>query len=122
MNHRLPLPATPAALPSLHEVQADRTILDRLPINVLAELRRQVRHLDADLGAAMMRPTPNSQQEASVRGIVDVKKAAELLETSTDSLYRKHKRLRLGYIDPLDGRLKFTVEEIAEYVRRQRRG
>ncbi len=53
--------------------------------------------------------------------VLDVETAAKRLGTSCDSLYRKRKRLRLGYVDPLDGKLKFTEEEISEYIRRQRR-
>jgi helix-turn-helix protein len=41
--------------PSLAEVLADAAIVDRLPLDVLVVLRHQLRHLDADLGAAITR-------------------------------------------------------------------
>lgn len=111
--------ATP--VPSLGEVLADRTLLGGLPISVLVDLRRQLRHLDADLDAVIadrMAPASSHQDMTTVLGVDET---ARRLDTSPDSLYRKRKRLRLGYIDPLDGRLKFTGQEIAEYVRRQKR-
>jgi hypothetical protein len=53
--------------------------------------------------------------------LLDIGQTAELLRTTKDSLYRKRKRQRLGYIDPLDGRLKFTKAELQTYIRRQGR-
>ena len=53
--------------------------------------------------------------------LLDISQTAELLRTTKDSLYRKRKRQRLGYVDPLDGRLKFTKAELHAYIRRQGR-
>jgi len=53
--------------------------------------------------------------------VVGIEEAARLLGTSTDSLYRKRKRLRLGYLDPLDKKVKFTRAELDAYVRHQQR-
>ena len=110
-----------AAVPTLAQVSADPTILDGLPLDVLVNLRRQIRHLDADLHAAIDRQTLSGHREPTMGDVLDVETAAKRLGTSRDSLYRKRKRLRLGYIDPLDGKLKFTDQEITEYIRRQRR-
>jgi len=44
--------STPAAVPSLAEVQQNQNILTRLPVSVIVDLRRQVDHLAADLEAA----------------------------------------------------------------------
>ena len=115
-------PVGPVPVPSLGEVLADAAILGRLPLEALIGLRRQVRHLDADLDAALARRVALGTDRPESIEVVGVEEAAKLLDTSTDSLYRKHKRLRLGYIDNLDGRLKFTAQEIREYIRRQRRG
>ncbi len=109
-----------ATVPTLAEVSADPTIIDGLPLDVLVDVLRQVRYLKANIEAALSRRMlrTNGQDPGEV---LDVETAAERLHTSMDSLYRKHKRLRLGYIDPLDGRLKFTKQELVEYVQRQRR-
>lgn len=113
--------AGPVRVPRLAEVQADPTLLTALPLDLLVELRRQVRHLDAELDAVITCLMTRGQKQLEPAEVVDVKVAAERLNTSKDSLYRKHRRLRLGYIDPLDGGLKFTEQELAEYVRRQKR-
>ena len=41
--------------PSLNEVMNNRALIDHLPLEALADLRRQVRHLDADLDAGILR-------------------------------------------------------------------
>jgi hypothetical protein len=115
------LPPRHPLAPTLAEVQADPTILDRLPVEALVALRRQVRHLDAYLDAAVIRQLAQAHHKPEIGAVLAVKQAAERLETSADSLYRKRKRLRLGYVDPLDGRLKFTEQEIEDYIRRQYR-
>jgi hypothetical protein len=102
------------------EIPAD--LLDRLPLDALVDLRRQARHLDAAFDAAIARRLAHGPDHSAVGDVLDVETAAKRLGTSPDSLYRKHRHLRLGYIDPLDGRLKFTEQEIADYIRRQRRG
>jgi hypothetical protein len=53
--------------------------------------------------------------------ILDVGAAAKRLGCSRDSLYRKHHRLKLGYRDALDGKLKFTSRELDEYIERRHR-
>ena len=53
--------------------------------------------------------------------ILDVQAAAKRLACSRDSLYRKHHRLKLGYRDPLDGKLKFTTSELDQYIERRHR-
>jgi hypothetical protein len=85
------------------------------------ELRRQVRHLDVELATAITAQALPGAKQHSVFALLKVEEAAKRLRTSTDALYRKHKRMALGYVDPLDGRLKFTEQEIADYIRRQRR-
>ena len=104
------------------EVLADLTVLDHLPTQALVGLRRQVRHLDADIDAAITSRMAKGIGRQDMGAVMGIEEAAKRLDTSSDSLYRKHNRLRLGYIDPLDGRLKFTEQEISDYIRRQRRG
>ena len=48
-------------------------------------------------------------------------RASARLMTTKDSLYRNWKRLRIGYLDPMDGRLKFPVDQLEDYIRRQAR-
>jgi hypothetical protein len=111
----------PASIPTLTEIQADPGLLERLPLGLLLDLRRHVRLLNADLEVAIDRRMLKANGQPASYVVLDVETAAKRLGTSCDSLYRKRKRLRLGYIDPLDGKLKFTEEEISEYIRRQRR-
>jgi hypothetical protein len=109
-----------ATMPTLVALLGDRALLESASHGALVELRRQLHHLAADLDAAITnRAAQGSDQQLGE--VFGVEEAAKRLDTSTDSLYRKHKRLRLGYIDRLDGRLKFTEREINDYVRRQRR-
>jgi hypothetical protein len=110
-----------AAVPGLPVELSDPTALDQLSLTVLVDLRRQIRHLDAEVDGAIARRAPLEPGQPGPDAVLGVEEAARRLDTSADSLYRKHKRLRLGYKDPLDGRLKFTQQEIADYIRRQRR-
>jgi hypothetical protein len=107
--------------PGLDALTADPGLIGHLPLNALVDLRRRIRYLDAEMEAAITRQMIRESPPTIRTEVLDVKAAAERLNTSPDSLYRKHKRLRLGYIDPLDGRLKFTEQEVNDHVRRQRR-
>ena len=54
----------PTPSPSLHEVMNNRALIDRLPLDALVDLRRQLRHLDADLDAGIIRlMTPENRQQ-----------------------------------------------------------
>src|SRR6266566_2121979 len=99
-------PGDPPTAWNLDHLARDPSALQRLPFPLLLDLRRQVRHLDADVEAAIEHLKLRHHREADIGEVVDVEEAARRLNTSADSLYRKHNRLRLGYIDPLDGRLK----------------
>jgi len=113
----------PTGVPSLAAAAGDPSILAGLPLDSLLELKRQHGHLGAELDAAILqRVVGTGSGRAEPVVVLDVAAAAERLGTSRDSLYRKHERLRLGYMDPLDGRLKFTEEEINSYIRRQHGG
>lgn len=109
-------------VPTLAEVAQDRALLDGLPVDALIELGRLTGHLDADIRAAVsQRQMVADRSHPGPGDVLDVAAAAARLGTSEDSLYRKHRRLGLGYKDPLDGRLKFTAQEIADYIKRQHR-
>jgi hypothetical protein len=104
----------------LADVQADRTVLSRLPRATLLDLQCQVRHLDVDIDAAIDRQ-PMARQGTSgteTERLVLIEEAARILATSTGSIHRKWKRLRLGFIDAIDGKWKITVRELEEYIRR----
>ncbi len=45
----------PVLSPSLSEVMNDPALIDRLPLGALVDLRRQLRRLDADLDAGILR-------------------------------------------------------------------
>lgn len=115
-------PGAAPCIPTLTAAANDPSILGGLPFHVLLDLKRAHEHLGAELDAAILQALQPSAERGDPLAVLDVKTAAERLGTSRDSLYRKHQRLRLGYIDPLDGRLKFTESEITAYIRRQSRG
>jgi hypothetical protein len=106
---------------NLDHLARDPSALHSLPVPALLDLRRKIRHLDADIELAIERVRLRDQRQTDIGEVMDVGEAARRLNTSADSLYRKHNSLRLGYIDPLDGRLKFTGQEISEYIRRRQR-
>ncbi len=68
-----------------------------------------------------MTATAGTKEPAAQDEILGVDEAALYLRVSVDSLYRKRKRLGLGYLDPIDGRLKFSRAQLDGYLRRQRR-
>jgi hypothetical protein len=53
LSHARTRATGPATLPSLTEVQQDPTILTRLPVPAILDLRRQIAHLAADVDAAL---------------------------------------------------------------------
>jgi hypothetical protein len=114
----------PAAIPSLAEVVANPSLAGGLSLPTLVEYRRQAAHLIADLDAEILSRPPGrmGQVDDSHLPVLTIAEAAARLSTSQDSLYRKWRRLRLGYRDPLDGKIKFTEKEITDYIGRQRRG
>jgi excisionase family DNA binding protein len=109
--------------PPLAEVVTDPRLVERLPLSALVEYRRQTAHLVADLDAAILGQVAQGTEPSHAgHGLVlTIEEAAARLRTSEDTLYRKRRSLRLGYRDPLDGRIKFTLHEVDEYIRRQRR-
>jgi hypothetical protein len=73
------------AVPGLAELQADPAILSRLPLDVLVDLRRQVRHLDIDLDAAITRQVvvgQPRQAQAEPDRLLSPKEAAALYSVS----------------------------------------
>ncbi len=56
----------PAAVPSLADVQADPRLLAGLQVDVLVDLRRQMRLLDADVEAAITRHIIRTDQARPV--------------------------------------------------------
>ncbi len=115
MSARIPL-----AVPTLADVLADAGVLDRLPVDTLAELKRQAAHLGADIGAALdrrlagARPEPQGPDRA-----VGLEEASGLLGLSRDFLYRHWKKLG-GYKDD-DGRVRFTMSTIQRRLQHQAR-
>lgn len=63
MSHAPHRSSVPAPLPSLAQVQEDRTILDGLSFPVILDLRRQVSHLAADLDAAFFQAVAQARKE-----------------------------------------------------------
>ncbi len=107
--------------PSLATLAADPEAVARLSLAEAVELRREAQRLAADLDAVVSRAISGAPPKAEAGPVLGVKEAAALLGTSQDSLYRKHKTHRLGYICPLDRKLKFREAELAAFVARQGR-
>lgn len=105
---------------TLADLLADPSTFADLSPKVQADLYEQVEVLAAQLRVKIMvRHRGDARTQTSE--IVGRDEAAKHLRTTVGSLHKKHKRLRLGYIDPLDGRLKFTAAELEAYIRRQKR-
>jgi hypothetical protein len=70
-------------------------------------------HLRALLAASekpeMSRPRDSCQ-------VVLIEEAAKRLATSEDTLYTKWRKLPFAFKDPLDGKIKFRVNGIDEYI------
>lgn len=97
-----------------------RGVLERLTAEAEAGAAADMPEMLASLEKVKARvwqrmTAPTTAPEGPAR-VLTVKQAAERLGTSVASLRRKRKRLRLGYLDPLDGRLKFTEAELAAYT------
>ena len=114
---RAPATADMVAPEVAAEVFANPDTLRALPHPALVDLRRRLAHLVADADALLSKPTATAEPTK----VLTMAEAAELLRCTRDSLYRKHARLKLGFLDPLDGKLKFTAAELARYVAGQRR-
>jgi hypothetical protein len=116
--------AQPTVVPSLIDVHADPRLLDDLPVTALLELQRQHLLIGVSLKIAITKCLVS--QHASARTgpdrLVLIDEAATMLGTSTDSIHRKWKRLRLGFIDVIDGKWKITVRELEKYIGRRPRG
>jgi hypothetical protein len=87
--------------------------------NLIAERQataEKLAQLDAAITLALAQDSIGGPGE-----VLGVEAAAKRLACSQDALYRKHRRLRLGYKDALDGKLKFTARELDEYIERRRR-
>jgi len=91
--------------PGLQEVLADRTLLDRLATSVLLDLRRQVRHLDADLDAALYLRTTAALEHHEPERLMSVPDAAPRLGLTAPRLYEL---IRQG---------RFPSVEIGKYKR-----
>jgi len=107
---------------ALAQVLREPETLGSLGRAVLVALRRQAAHLLADLDAHLASQVPAaSPDEATTPKILTVAEAALMLRCSKDALYRKHRKLKLGFVDALDGKLKFHESELRSYLVRQSR-
>src|SRR5262245_12520300 len=110
-------PTSSVPPPTLDQVARDRAVLDDLPAEVLIELRRQCRHLHDDLDAALLRSQARWAARATeVERVVLVEEAAKMLATSEDTLYSKWRHLPFAFKDALDGKIKFRVSGITQYL------
>jgi hypothetical protein len=98
----------------------DPEVLARLDLDAAVALRREAARLTADLDAVVSRGL-SAAPKAEASRVLGVKEAAAFLACSVDALHRKHRTARLGYVDSLDRRLKFTAAELERYVARQGR-
>src|SRR5262245_41071188 len=89
----------PVAVPTLAELQSDPGMLNRLPLDILVELRRQVRRLDADLDAeiAGRMGSPQTASASDPERVVPIEEAAQMLGTSKDTLHTKWNKLPFAF-------------------------
>ena len=100
----------------LAAVLAEPDLLGTLSRPALVALRRRLAHLIADADA-LLSPLSTMEPEAAPK-VLTLDEAALLLRCSKDSLHRKHRKLKLGFIDKLDGKLKFLEPELRAYLAR----
>jgi hypothetical protein len=113
----------PLPVPTVEAIKRDRSILDRLPLPLVIEVRRELAHALADVDAAiaarqsMPSDAPSSPPpDRAVR----LKDAAKLSARSRDFLY--HRWRNMGGFKDIDGRVKFPAEVIATWPRRDGNG
>jgi helix-turn-helix protein len=87
----------------------------------LIERRRALAVELADVEAEIERQR-GTGGSSTAGAVLTIEEAAQRLRTTVDALYRKRLRARIGYKDPLDGKIKFTEAELDDYARRHRRG
>ncbi len=89
-------PVPLAAVPSLAQLQADPGLLERLPVDALVDLRRQLRHLDADVDAAICRQTTSAAGQPAAPEpdrLLTAEEAGRLAGVKPAWLLRRAKRL-----------------------------
>jgi excisionase family DNA binding protein len=84
----------PVAVPGLAEAQADPGVLERLPIDVLLDLQRQIRHLDADIDRAVSRQTVQANRHHEIEGdqLLSIPKVAAILDFKPQYVYELIRR------------------------------
>jgi hypothetical protein len=94
----------------------EQDVLDRLPVDTLVDLRRELEHRRADVEAAitrrLARPSPTAATPDRALGIEE---AMSLLGMTQDYIYRNWPKLG-GYKDA-DGHVKFALSTVQRYIR-----
>ena len=95
MSDPISRPLGPPLVPSLAQVQADRSVLDRLPVDALLAIRRELGHLGVDVDMALtvrqLAPDPAQPAEAADRYLT-VGQVAERTGLSPSHLYELARR------------------------------
>ena len=112
----------PLVVPTLEALVRDRTILEKVPLPLVIELRRQLAHVLADVDAAIAaRQLPPEAPSAPPAGsAVRLKDVARLRGMRPDFLY--HRWRNMGGFRDIDGRIKFPAEVIASWPCRDGNG
>ncbi len=94
MSDAIPRPVGPPLVPSLAQVQADRSLLDRLPVDALLALRREIGHLgvDVDMALTVRQMAPAPAQPAEADRYLTVGQVAERTGLSPSHLYELARR------------------------------
>ena len=110
-------PSASNPLPSLEELVADLSLARDLPVATRVNLYRAVAHLEAELRTDFLADIARASRSVDEPNrALSINEAAAILRTTKDSLYRRGRRLGLGYKDPLDGRLKFSRRALERYI------
>lgn len=85
---------SPPSVPNLAQVQAERSLLDRLPVDALLALRRELGHLgiDVDMAITVRQMTPAPAQPADTDRYLTVAQVAERTGLSRSHLYELARR------------------------------
>ncbi len=105
----------PVPLPSLAEVQQDVTLLRRLSVPALVELRRQVGHLSADLDAAYC----TALTQANAQGHPSAAEPDQLLTPDAAAArFGVTKRWLLAHADEIPGVTRLSRKVVRFSARR----
>jgi len=115
----------PALLPTLRDVQADPTILARISLALIVDLRRQVSHLAADLDAVLFNAVAEAAEARRLDHHAEVGHDRLLTPAEAAERFSVTKRWLLDHANDIPGvkrlsrkTIRFSERRLARYLDR----